>query len=192
MPAMTPAELLLTVREILRNALMTMAAARDPDKRYQGWRSSGLEPVHSIQEAYGYASASVRAFTPSAAEISQAERVAPWLAWLRRDLGDDALRRITAWALGVPAWRLAQREDCSERQVMRRIDRSVAAVIAHFLGDTITVEYLDEPAKTQPTFALSFAPDRTTDATSTVPMKIYVGGRGMWRNGRWLRGGQHA
>ena len=185
-------ELLMAVREILRNAIMTMAALRDPDARFLGWKHPPTIAVQSVYEAYGYASASVRSFHPSPAEIAQAERVASWLAWLRRIVGPDALHRFTAWSLGVPIWRIAQREGCGERQIMRRIDRSVAEIILEFTGVDIPVEQTEEPIKGAPTFAVIFQkPDRSSAAHTGQAMKIYIGGRGMWRNGRWLRDGTH-
>ena len=82
-----PPELLQAMREIVRIAIMTLAALRDPDRRYQGFASMPQNVVHDVREAYGYSSATVREFIPSAFHISQMEVVLPWLAWVRREEG---------------------------------------------------------------------------------------------------------
>ena len=117
-------ELLAAMREIIRYAVMTLNAVRDPDARYRGWSKLPTTIVRDVQEAYGYSTPWVRRFSPTARDITQMEVVMPWLAWLRREEGQDAIRRIIAWSLGVSVWRIGQREECSESTVMNRIDRS--------------------------------------------------------------------
>src|SRR3990167_6073221 len=124
-----PPDLFHCMREIIRRAVMTLAALRDPDRRFMGWSRLPVHVVHDIQEAYGYSSASVRGFSPSPQEVDQMEIVLPWLAWLRQSEGDLACRRILGWAMGAALWRLGQREKCSDRTVTNRIDRSIAAII---------------------------------------------------------------
>src|SRR5689334_5990785 len=103
------AELIGAVREIVRYALMTLNALRDPDKRYQGWARLPMHIVHDTREAYGYAAPAVRRFQPTPRDIDQMEVALPWLAWLRRDQGSTrTVRLIVEWAAGVPVWSLAQ------------------------------------------------------------------------------------
>lgn len=183
-------EVLLAMREILRYAIMTLAALPDPDARFLGWAQMPVNVVHSVKEAYGYSSTFVRRFQPTPAHVQQMERVGPWLAWMRRECGEEALQRLIGWSMGVPAWKLGQREGCSEKTVMNRMDRSVAAVIRQFSGADIVVEEVEEPIDGVK-YAVIF---ERPDATSNSPvkfMKIYIGGRGMWRGGKYLRDGSH-
>lgn len=181
----TPQELLAAVREILRRAVMTLAALRDPDRRFLGLQQMPQHVVHDVKEAYGYSSASVRDFQPSAYEIEQADVVLPWLAWLRRQHGDVECRRFIGWAMGAAIWRLAKREGCSDRTIHNRIDRSVSLMIAQFVGADIEVEEIEEPYKNAP-FALLFdRPDQF--GAPVVVRKVYVGGIGFMRGGKRLR-----
>lgn len=175
------------MREILRRAILTMGMMPDPDDRFLGWAKAQSNIVRDAREAYGWAPASVRRFTPTPHDIAQAERLEPWLAWLRREKGENAWRRLLAWSLDAPLWRLSQREGCSERTVWNRINQSVADVIHKFAGVHIPVEYGPSDAR-MPTYSLIFErPNPTSDQSEFAPMKIYVGGRGIWRAGKWLR-----
>lgn len=144
-------EAFIAVREIVRRAIMTLMAIKDPDERYLHSNSAWcFAVVRDAREAYGYGTASVARFQPSSHDISQMETVAVWLAWLRRTEGEGALRRIIAWTMGVPVWRLGQREKCSERTIRNRIDRSIAAIIRQFAHADLTVEIVEEPIKSLP------------------------------------------
>jgi hypothetical protein len=180
-----PPELLEAMREIIRVAIVTLAAVRDPDRRYMGFAQMPQHVVHDVREAYGYSSASVREFIPSAFHISQMEVVLPWLAWVRREEGDMAIRRIIGWAMGAALWRLGQREKCSERTVQNRIDRSICAVIRQYAGANVAVERIEEPYKGA-TYAMVFERPEGRDAPVLI-QKVYVGGLGMMRGGRRLR-----
>lgn len=173
-------ELLAAVREIIRNVILTMGALRDPDARYLGWSKMPMHVVHDIREAYGYSSASARLFEPTPRHISQMEQLAPWLAWLRREHGDIELRRLMAWALGAPLWRLGERERCSDDTIRRRIDRSIARMIEEFVGASLPIEYLEEPYEETP-HAIIFSPPNATSDGEVRPTKIYIGGKGMYK-----------
>lgn len=180
-----PAELLEAMREIVRVAIITLAALRDPDHRFMGYASLPQNVVHDVREAYGYSSATVREFIPSAFHISQMEVVLPWLAWIRREEGERAIRRIIGWAMGASIWRLGYREQCSERTIHNRIDRSVCAIIRKFAGADLDVERVDEPYKGA-SYAMVFDRPTGTDAPVLI-QKVYVGGMGMMKNGKRLR-----
>jgi hypothetical protein len=180
-----PPELLEAMREIVRIAIMTLAALRDPDRRYQGLASMPQNVVHDVREAYGYSSATVREFIPSAFHISQMEVVLPWLAWVRREEGEMAIRRIIGWAMGGTLWRLGMREKCSDRTIMNRIDRSICAMIGEFASVNVAVERIEEPYKGA-TYAMVFERPEGRDAPVLI-QKVYVGGLGMMRNGKRLR-----
>ena len=181
----TPHELLAAVREILRRAVMTLAALRDPDRRFLGLAQMPAHVVHDVQDAYGYSSASVRDFRPSAYEIEQAEVVLPWLAWLRRAHGDIECRRFIGWSSGAPVWKLAKREKCSERTIHNRLDRSVAIMIREFCGANIPVEIVDEPYK-DTAFAAIF--ERSPGPHERVRvLKVYVAGIGFMKGNKRLR-----
>jgi hypothetical protein len=182
------AELLIAMREIVRYAVMTLNALRDPDARYLGWSRLPQPLIRDVAEAYGYSSAAVRRFHPTPQEVAQMEVVLPWLAWLRREEGEVAVRRILAWALGVTLWRLGQREDCSDRTILNRIDRSVAKIIRRFAGPDIPVEIIEEPFKGA-VYAMIWEKSPGPVMGEVTLMRIYVGGKGMWKAGRWLRNG---
>lgn len=196
MKAQLHADLLAAMREILRIAIMTMAALRDPDLKYLGWTKMSMHVVHDLTEAYGYSAARVRRFQPSPRHIDQMEKIAPWLAWLRREEGDQALRRMMAWGLGAPLWRMAQREKCSERTVQNRIDRSVAQIVLKFTGANLPVEIVDEPVGGV-NYAIIFGPPDATSGGEVRPMRIYVGGKGFFRTrgdnhgARWERNNRY-
>lgn len=183
-------ELLAAMREIIRYAVMTLNALQDPDRKYLGWAQLPMHVVHDTRQAYGYSSAWVRSFQPTAHDISQMEVVAGWLAWLRRMEGEIALRRIIAWSLGVAHWRQGQREQCSDRTIQNRIDRSVSAIIKQFTGTDIPVERVEEPYKGA-IYAIIFDPPDQTSEGVVKPMKIYIGGQGMWKDGKWLNDGTY-
>ena len=184
-PAASPSQLLSAMREIVRRAILTLAAVKDPDKRFMGFSSLPQHVVQDVKEAYGYSSASVRSFAPTAYEIDQMEVVLPWLAWLRREEGETAMRRIIGWTMDVPMWRLAHREDCSERTITNRIDRSMSKMIGQFWGDEVEIEYVDEPYKSTP-YAMIIERPEGRDRKCVI-QKVYVGGVGMMKGGKKLR-----
>lgn len=179
------AELVEAMREIIRVAIITLAALRDPDRRFMGYSQLPQNVIHDVREAYGYSSATVREFIPSAFHISQMEVVLPWLAWIRREEGERAIRRIIGWSMGASIWRLGFKEECSERTIHNRIDRSICAIIRKFAGADIEVERVDEPYKGA-SYAMVFERPTNPDAPVLI-QKVYVGGMGMMKNGKRLR-----
>jgi hypothetical protein len=77
-------------------------------------------------------------------DISHMEIVMEWLAWLRREEGDLALRRVIGWARGTPLYVLAHRERRCTRTIENRIDRSMAAILSEFLAVRIAIPVVDE------------------------------------------------
>ncbi len=187
------------VKAIVRRAIVTLMTLRDPDRKYQYRDSSWLFPVvNKAQESYGYVQ---YGFDPTPEDISQMEVVATWLAWLRRTEGEQALRRLISWTLGVPTWRIGSRERCSERTIRNRIDRSIAAIIKKFAAVDIAVELVEEiydgkklttrNGRARSPFGLMF--DRPDGLSGEVVLrKIYVHdigfmiGNRRWRDGRHL------
>jgi hypothetical protein len=181
-------DLLHCIREIIRSAVKTLAAVRDPDQRFLGYASMPVGVVRDVQEAYGYSSASVRNFAPSPKEVEQMEVVLPWLAWLRRAHGEMACRRILGWSMGASVWRLAQRERCSERTILNRIDRSVSEIIKRFVGVHIDIEVLEEPYKGA-SYAMVWEKSPGPHGGEVLIQKVYVGGVGYVKGNRRLRDG---
>jgi hypothetical protein len=70
-----------------------------------------------------------------------------WLVWLRAEEGKRAVHRVLHWARGVPTWMQAQRENCSGRTILNRIDRSMAAILREFLDTETDVAPIEEPAE---------------------------------------------
>ena len=184
-------ELLAAMRGIIRESVMTLHALPDSDARYRGWAQMPTMFVREASEAYGWSSPKVRLWKPSPRHVEQMPVAMAWLAWLRRTEGQLALRRIWAWALGVALWRIAQREGgCSDATVLNRIDRSVVRIIREFTGTEIPVEHIEEPYQGV-SYALIFQPTNPTSAGEIQFMRIYIGGKGMWKRGRYLRDGTH-
>lgn len=182
------AELLFAMREIVRNAIMTLSSLRDPDRKYLGLAQMPVNVVHDVQDAYGYTSTWVRRFIPSARELDQMDIVMPWIAWVRREHGEHDCKRLIAWAMGAPLWSLADREDCTNRTILNRIDRSIVAIILKFTGANIPVERIEEPyAKTK--YAMIW--EKPVGPHGEVRIKkVYVGGMGFMKNGRKVRDGR--
>lgn len=180
-------EALHCMKEIIRRSIMTLAALRDPDSRYLGWSQLPQHVVRDVQDAYGYSSASVRSFRPSPYEIEQMEVVLPWLAWLRRDEGDIACRRILGWAMGSALWRLGQREKCSDRTITNRIDRSITRIVHKFVGVDIEIEPINEPYKGA-AYAMLFEKPQGPHGEAIIK-KVYVGGVGYVKGGKIWRTG---
>jgi hypothetical protein len=179
-------ELLIAFREILRYSILTLHAVKDPDRKYQGWARLPTSVVRDVADAYGYSTPWVRRWQPTARDISQMEIVLPMVAWLRREEGQTAIRRLIAWSLGVSVWRIAQREACSEATIINRLNRSTAAIIRRFASVELQLEVLDEPYQGQ-VYALVWEYPPGPAGGEVVLMKVYVGGRGLWKAGKWLK-----
>ena len=139
-------ELLAAMREIIRYVVMTLHAVPDPDARYPRL-GEAAQPMF-IREAKKPTATTppwVRAGSPHARDITQMEVVMPWLAWLRREEGEDAIRRIWAWSLGVIGLAHRPARGVQRITVMNRIDRSVVRIIRQFANADIPVEHIEEP-----------------------------------------------
>jgi len=179
-------EAIAAVRELIRYSIMTLSAMKDPDAKYLGLAQLPQHIVHDIKEAYGYSAASVRSFRPTAQDITQMEYFAGWLSWLRRTEGEKALRRLIGWSMGVATWRLGQREGCSDDTIMNRINRSIAAMIRHFLKFNIVIEQVDEPFKGAVYAAVLQKPPGPHGGEVQF-MKVYVSDLGFMKGGRRLK-----
>jgi hypothetical protein len=58
--------------------------------------------------------------------------VMTWMDWLRRTEGEEAVKRIAAWALGFRLGSIACRERCGERTIANRITKSLTAISREF------------------------------------------------------------
>jgi len=190
-------DMVRALREIVRRGILTFRALPDPDAKFLR-QGRSWQVVHDAREAYGYASVTVRDFQPTALEIDQAMVVLTWLTWLSKQDGGEAVKRITAWAMGLPVWRIAQRENVSEKTVNRRIDRSICDIMNTFVGTDVDLEIVDEPHKATP-FAMSWTPKQSWDeafgdldgAREVTVQTVYVYGHGLMRNGKKWRDGGH-
>lgn len=183
-----PAELLAAIRELIRLAVKTLVALQDPDAKYLGWARMPMHVVHEARHAYGRDDVREPKFRPNPKEISQMEFIGPWLAWLRREEGDRALRRIMAWSMNVPMWKIGQREGCSDRTVMNRIDRSIAAIVGNFVNVDVTIEVVDEPHKGA-VYAAIFEKPPGPHGGEVILRKVYVSEKGFMKGGRKMRSG---
>lgn len=181
------AEAFAAVKEIIRRAIVTLWTLKDPDRKYLAARSSSwlLSVVRERSESYGWAT---YGFEPTPHDISQMEIVAGWLAWLRRTEGEQALRRLIAWTLGVQTWRIGQRERCSERTIRNRMDRSVAAIMRQFAAADLSVEVVEDLKVTKP-YSMVTEPNIVTDAPVTL-RKVYIYDKGMFLGSKRLRDGR--
>jgi hypothetical protein len=112
-----------------------------------------------------------------------------WLVWLYAIEGKRSTHRIFHWGRGCPQWLQAQREHCSERTIVNRIDRSMAAILREFLCTDVEVEHVEEPAD-KPLRA--FHGEHTSDVTGAISghSKVWLDGIGFMRDGRRLRDGR--
>lgn len=177
-------EALVAMRDIIRLAIMTLAALKDPDARFRGYASLPANIVHDVKEAYGYSAARARAWQPSAKDISQLEIVGPWLSWLRREEGEVSIRRIMGWAMGTPIWMLAGRENCSHQTIYNRIDRSIAAIVREFAQADIEIEEVaDEGGEAKTSYTM--VTEKSPGPHGAVKLaKVFVSGMGFVKNGR--------
>jgi hypothetical protein len=177
--------MLAALRLVVRRAWQTLAVLRDPDLHYfrrGGWL---FTVVHEVNQAYGYASAQARAFQPTSLDVSRMETVMGWMAWLRRTEGERAIRRLIGWSMGVPLWQMARRENCSERTIANRIDRSLNCVLKAFGDLDARPETIEEPAA-RPTGPHAHIEERPTtmQAGTLQPGRLWIDGIGWMFKGR--------
>lgn len=192
------------LKMIVRDAWRTLSILPDPDARFRrvfggGWP---LPVVNDPNTAYGATPASWIG-TATAHEISVMEAVFSWLSWLRQQtpvsvqdyeiMGEYAIKRIAAWGMGQPIWKLAQRERCSERTIRRRIDRSIRKIGMKFKKEISMIiprfKLLgpDPPPINEPEIRpgrirgfRQIADGPYVESPATLePGKVYIGGEGM-------------
>jgi hypothetical protein len=174
---------------VIRDGVLVMQAMDDPDYKYRRpltstWRISAPDDPNT---AYAYTELRLR-FRPSPRDITRAEIVDSWLVWLHGVEGKRGTHRIFHWARGAPRWLQAQREHCSERTIVNRIDRSMAAILNEFFLAEADVEHVDEPAD-EP--VRSFHGQHSSDVTGAIEGhgKVWIAGVGFMRDGRRMRDG---
>ena len=177
-----------SLKQAVRDAWLVFARLPDADARFrQGLRAGWILPVvNAASDAYGYSNARGRVGHPSPLDIARAEIVMGWLAWLRREEGDLALRRVIGWARGVPPmYVLAHRERRCTRTIMNRIDRSMTAILREFLAVSIDIPVVDEAPAVLPRIT-GFTAGRPSaaDVPSEVePGRVFIAGVGFMCRG---------
>jgi hypothetical protein len=186
----SPRTMLAALKAAIRNGVLVMQAMSDLDYRWRQplrstWRISAPDDPNT---AYAYTELRLR-FVPSPRDITRAEIVDSWLVWLFTVEGKRGTHRIFHWARGAPQWLLAQREGCSERTIVNRIDRSMAKILDEFLETEIEVGHVEEPADKP---VRSFHGEHTSDVTGTIEGhgKVWLDGVGFMRDGRRVRDGR--
>jgi hypothetical protein len=131
------------LRELLRRAVLTLAAVPDSDLRYRlGPRTAWPEFVRHARDAYGSAPPRFRTFHPTRQDLSNYLEALSWLAWYRRTYGQETVRVFVAWCFGAAMWQLQERvstnrrRPASPRTVHNRMDAMILAVAVQFPDGT--------------------------------------------------------
>lgn len=182
-----PTNLHASLKRIIKHFILVLDALGDSEMRFlqQGasWRAV------NEASAYGYTEAANVRLCPSAREVSQAEVVASWLAWLGKMEGALAVPRIVNWSHDEPMWRMAAKEKCSERTIANRIDRSVASILKQFGGVESDIESIEEgPDKPVQHFS-SPAVSVATGIRQGTFDKVWIDGIGFMKDGRRINSG---
>jgi hypothetical protein len=182
--------MLAALKAAIRNGVLVMQAMDDLDYKYRRplsstWRISAPDDPNT---AYAYTELKLR-FVPSPRDITRAEIVDSWLVWLHTAEGKRGTHRIFHWARGAPQWLLAQREHCSERTIVNRIDRSMAKILDEFLETEIEVGHVEEPAE-DPVRAFHGAHTSEFEGSVEKHGKVWIDGCGFMRDGRRVRDGR--
>jgi hypothetical protein len=185
-------------KEQIRAAWNTLSMLPDPDARFRRAFSGGwpLPVVMEARDAYGATPASWRG-TPTPKEVTEMEEALDWLAWLHGgkppEGGEYSTKRIAKWSWGIPVWKLAQGERCSERTIHRRIDRSIAKIYAHFGGVTVEISPVDEPEPLPDRIRADAPPHGGANESWEIPKpgKVFIDGIGMMNEGKKDRPAAH-
>ncbi len=113
--------------ELVRRAILTMAATPDPECRFLAGPRCGLpDPIHDPMDAYGYESPRSIRFRPTPRDASLCLEVLGWVSGLRnvdpetgRDRGDGRrdVALLIAWAHGASDRALAERFGRTDRTI---------------------------------------------------------------------------
>ena len=133
---MTPRELMPDVRELLRRAILTLAAV--PACRGPRGPQNPLanRMVHDAIEAYGYQPPAVRRFSPTPKDVSNYLEALGLLSWYQREYGETKVKVFVSWAFDLPMYLIANQIRRGEDTVKRWRD-AVALTIAETHGDTV-------------------------------------------------------
>lgn len=186
---MTPKQQHASLKIAVKRAIVVLDTLGDNEMRFQNMGQVWNRATADASLAYGYNETRVR-IVPTAREIAQAETVADWLAWLGTAEGPFSVPRLVSWSHDDPIWRIAERERCSERTIHNRIDRSIAAILLEFGGETVDVPEVDEaPAKAHLPNFMTERP--TVGPTQAVNQhgKCWIDGVGFMKDGKRLRTG---
>ena len=139
------------LRELLRRSVLTLAAVPDSDLRYRlGPRTAWPEFVRHARDAYGSAPPRFRTFHPTRQDLSIYLEALSWLAWYRRNYGEETVRVFIGWCFGAAMWQLQERvstnrrRPASPRTVHNRMDAMVLAVAVQFpeaQGHVLTITW---------------------------------------------------
>jgi hypothetical protein len=180
------------LKSTIKQAWITLSMLPDPDARFrQALGSSWTLPTFRSIKDGDYPCENYTKLIPSPHEISTMEAVFEWLAWLKLIGppygGEYAIKRIAAWALGSPIWRLAQRERCSERTIHNRIDMSIAKISGKFKDMEVEIKPIDE-TEPRPARIRGFTEKpEIGGAGSLEPGRVYVEGVGFMFRGEAYR-----
>lgn len=125
---MTP--LAIQTRELLRRAILTLAAVPADRGPKQFGNPLGHMIVRLVVESYGYTPPAAVRFEATPRDVSIYLDVLKWLTWYEREVDRRMARLFVAWAFDTPFWMLAREHKRSEDTIRRWRD-GVAVSIAH-------------------------------------------------------------
>jgi hypothetical protein len=131
------------VRELLRRAILTLAALPDPDLRFRlGPRCAWPPIVQAVHDAYAAAPPTVRIFQPTAADISRWDTVFDWLRWYAREHDPQNVRLFKARIFGKSIMEL-QQLCMTERGQPAKSRTTIYAKLDHVVN-TIAIKFKEE------------------------------------------------
>lgn len=114
---------------LLKRAVLTNDSLPDGHPAITSWP----EILRDHREAYGYESAKVRRFQPTAKDMTNFLPAMAWLCWLKeQNNGPRDFKILTARFRGLSMWKIAQWHGRSERTIVRWSDGAVAAIYSKF------------------------------------------------------------
>lgn len=158
-------DLIPIVREMLRRAVLTLAALPDRARPQEFGNPLASRVVHAVEEAYGYASAGIMRFKPTPHDVSIYLEVMSWLSWYEREVNADRALAFVAWAEGVPIWRIGARHKRGEDTVKRWLADVTEEILNHF-GEDIQRLALDSAGTCAAEMRI---PNTITDSVSNAP-----------------------